>query len=80
MDRTKEPSSVVAMAPLRTVETLDQIAARIEDGGRKLKKPDRRVLNALQTFDLTELVGSMMNIAPCINIKPIPASGGRSNM
>ena len=49
------------MAPLRTVETLDKIAARIENGGRKLKKPDRRVLNALQTFDLTELVGSMMN-------------------
>ena len=49
------------MAPLRTVETLDQIAARIEDGGRKLKQPDRRVLNALQTFDLTELVGSVTN-------------------
>ena len=49
------------MAPLRTVETLDQIAERIEDGGRKLKKLDRRVLNALQTFDLTELVGSMLN-------------------
>jgi len=49
------------MAPLRTVETLDQIAARIEDGGRKLKKPDRKVLHVPQTFDLTELVGSMMN-------------------
>ena len=49
------------MSPLRSVETLDEIADRIRDGGPKLKKPNRKILQKLQSFELSQLVGSMLN-------------------